>query len=118
MQELSEETEARSLAGHSAIQVLTSLFRNHEEYGTEEDMKSFIARAKSATDENAIKALLLWSNVLVKKYVTKGGNSSVVEASTPQDLLQGLRQYTINAMDEEEEESEDPSPWPLIKKIK
>lgn len=42
---------------------------------------------------------------------------SVVEATAAQDLLQQLRKFTFNAVDSEADETEQISPWPLMKKI-
>lgn len=118
IQELNEEHGNRSLAGHSAIQTLTALFKQHPECGSEGATKAFLAQASSpAGERNIIKTMQLWSETVLSRY-TEDSASTIVEASTPQDLLQQLRQYTFNAMDEEEVEDEDPSPWPLIKKIK
>lgn len=118
IQELGEEHDNRSLAGHSAIQTLTALFKKHPECESEGATKAFLAQANSPADErNTIKTMQLWSETVLSRY-TEDFASTIVEASTPQDLLQQLRQYTFNAMDEEEVEEEDPSPWPLIKKIK
>lgn len=118
VQELDENYEQRNISGLTSIKTIMALFCDKPECATQEAVTNFVREASGETDQNITAKMLVWAKQLLVVYATaEDGQMSIVEAATPQDLLIGLRKYTFNAMDEDEDQESEITPWPLIKKI-
>lgn len=116
--EIDDEFDNRSISAFTSIKTIHALFCDRPECASEEAITEFIREASSETDPNIIQKMLVWSNELLRKYVkADDGLVTVVEHTTTQGLLQKLRDYTFNGVDEDEFAEVVVSPWPLIKKI-
>ncbi|TIA52430.1 hypothetical protein D6C77_08504 [Aureobasidium pullulans] len=116
--EIDDEFDNRSISGFTSIKTIHALFCDRPECASEEAITEFIREASSETDPNIIQKMLVWSKELLRKYVkADDGLVTVVEHTTTQGLLQKLRDYTFNGVDEDEFAEVVVSPWPLIKKI-
>jgi hypothetical protein len=116
--ELNDESNQRSVSALTAIKTIVALFCDKSECASEEAVVNFIKEAPSIDDKNIIQKMLIWSGELLRNYMTADGDPvSVIEHTTTQGLLQDLREYTFNSMDENDYMDAAVSPWPLIKKI-
>lgn len=118
-EELDEDTaQAYEMAARTALECLTALFRDHEEFADEESAAEFLNTATSAEDPTLLSKLVRWKDSLLHRLGVDDDGVTRFEACELLDITEKIQPFTKTVYKTDAAGRQQPSPWPLVKIVR